>query len=314
MTELNTTSIRLRGKRPPAEQGRRTTPLARFSGLLLISAFVFITLFPIWFMVRTAFSTTRSLPTDPMSLTPVDFTFGAFERVLGIATTQEAIAEGGSGQSLNFLLYFFNSFATTTGATISQVFFSAAAAYAFGVLKWKGRDAIFFIFLFALTVPGIFLVLPNFLLIREWGLINTLPGIMAPHMLMAPFAVFFLRQVFLGVNMSIVEAAIIDGANHLRIFFRIVIPMMWSQIITVFILQYITIWNDYLWPFYIGGGSESSRTLTVALGVFRSQTPQGNPDWAGLMAGSLVAAVPMLLLMVFLGRKIVGSIQNSGVK
>ncbi len=294
--------------------GRRNSTFTRATAYIALTGFILATLFPFWFMLRTAFSTTRRLSSDPLSVLPVDFTWGAFERVLGIATSEQSVAEGGSGQSLDFIQYFMNSVISTTGATVSQVIFSAAAAYAFGVLRWRGRDAIFFLFLFALTVPAIFLVLPNYLFIREIGLLNTLAGVMAPHMLMAPFAVFFLRQVFLGTNMSIVEAAVIDGANHLRIFFQIVLPMARSQVLTVFILQYITIWNDYLWPLYIGSSEETSKTLTVALGIFKSQTPQGNPDWAGLMAGALVAALPMLLLMVFLGRRIVGSIQDSAVK
>jgi multiple sugar transport system permease protein len=81
-----------------------------------------------------------------------------------------------------------------TVTTVSQVFFSATAAYAFSILKWKGRDKVFFVFLIAMTVPGIFLVLPNFLLIRDLGLLNTLLGIMLPNLLMAPFAIFFLRS------------------------------------------------------------------------------------------------------------------------
>lgn len=294
--------------------GKRNSRFTMGTAYLALAGFVLVTVFPFFFMLRTALSTTRALPADPLSVLPVEFTWGAFERVLGIATPEQSVAEGGSGQALDFVQYFSNSLIATTGATVSQIIFSAAAAYAFGVLRWRGRDAVFFVFLFALTVPAIFLVLPNYLFIREIGLLNTLLGVMAPNLLMAPFAVFFLRQVFLGTNMSIVEAAVIDGANHFRIFFQIVLPMARSQVITVFILQYITIWNDYLWPLYIGSSEETSKTLTVALGIFKSQTPQGNPDWAGLMAGALVAALPMLLLMVFLGRRIVGSIQDSAVK
>lgn len=311
---MSQTVFRRAAEKSQQEPLMKSSKTAKYVAWVALTGFVAATLFPIWFMVRTALSTTRSLPADPLSLLPVDFTLGAFNRVLGIATTAEAVAEGGSGQSLDFIQYFSNSLIATTGATIFQTIFSAMAAYAFGVLRWRGRDAIFFVFLFALTVPAIFLVLPNFLLVRELGLVGTLLGVMAPNILMAPFSVFFLRQVFLGTNLSIVEAAIIDGASHFRIFWRIVLPMAQAQVLTVFILQYITIWNDYLWPFYVGGSEEGSKTLTVALGIFRSQTPQGSPDWAGLMAGSLVAAVPMLLLMIFLGKKIVGSIQNSGVK
>ncbi len=283
-------------------------------GWTSLAILIFITLFPIYWMLRTALSNNKLLFSDPMSLLPVNFTWGGFARVFGLATEEQALAEGGSGASINFLQSFANSVVVATGITVSQVLFSAAAAYAFSILKWKGRDQVFFIFLVAMTVPGIFLVLPNFLLIRDLGLLNTLAGIMIPAMLFSPFGIFFLRQFFLGTNLSIIEAALIDGANHFRIFTKIVAPIAWPQIITLAILQFIFYWNDYLWPFYIGSGDPSSTVLTVGMGVFKSQTPQGSPDWGGLMAGALVAAVPMVLLMIFLGKKIVGSIQASGVK
>jgi len=296
------------------ESAIKRGPLAKIFGYGSLTIFVLLTLFPIYWMLRTSLSTSKTLFSEPTSMLPVNFTWGAFERVFGIATSESALAEGGSGASINFGLYFFNSLTVCVIVTVSQVFFSAAAAYAFSILKFKGRDAIFFVFLVALTVPGIFLVLPNYLLIRDLHLVNTLLGIMLPNLLMAPFAIFFLRQFFLGTNLSIVEAAIIDGASHFRIFRTIVAPLAWPQIITLAILQFIVFWNDYLWPFYVGSGKPESTVLTVGLGVFKSQTPQGSPDWAGLMAAALVAAVPMILLMIFLGKKIVGSIQASGVK
>ncbi|MEY4993571.1 MAG: hypothetical protein RIS82_693 [Actinomycetota bacterium] len=297
----------------PDEVQSQSVP-ARVVGYILLTIAVLATLFPIYWMLRTALSLTKTLFSDPFSILPVNFTWGGFERVLGLASTADAIAEGGSGASLNFGQFALNSIIVCTVVTVSQVLFSAAAAYAFSILKFKGRDALFFVFLISLTVPGIFLVLPNYLLIRELGLLNTLLGIMLPNLLMSPFAIFFLRQFFLGTNLSIIEAAIIDGASHIRIFFKIVAPLAWPQIITLGILQFINYWNDYLWPFYVGSGKASSTVLTVGLGVFKSQTPQGSPDWGGLMAGALVAAIPMVLLMIFFGKKIVGSIQASGVK
>ena len=287
---------------------------SRVFGYTSLTVLVLITLFPIYWMLRTALSTSKTLFSDPLSLLPVNFTWGGFGRVFGLLSEEAALAEGGSGASINFIQFFVNSLTVATVTTVSQVFFSATAAYAFSILKWKGRDQIFFMFLIAMTVPGIFLVLPNFLLIRDLGLLNTLLGIMLPNLLMAPFAIFFLRQFFLGTNLSIVEAARIDGANHFRIFRQIVVPMAWPQIITLFILQFIASWNDFLWPFYVGNGAPESTVLTVGLGIFKSQTPQGSPDWSGLMAGALVAAVPMILLMIVAGKKIVGSIQSSGVK
>lgn len=279
-----------------------------------LTIIILITLFPVYWMLRTALSTSKTLFSEPTSLLPVNFTLGGFARALGLSSNEQALAEGGSGASVNFSLYFMNSVIVCVVLTVCQVAFSAAAAYAFSILKFKGRDAIFFLFVIALTVPGIFLVLPNFLLIRELHLVNTLFGIMLPGLLMAPFAIFFLRQFFLGTNLSIVEAAVIDGANHFRIFRQIVVPIAWPQIITLGILQFIAAWNDYLWPFYVGSGKPESTVLTVGLGVFKSQTPQGSPDWSGLMAAALIAAVPMILLMIVAGKKIVGSIQASAVK
>lgn len=293
--------------------GRRSTS-SKIFGWVSLAIIVVVSLFPIYWMLRTALSSTRFLFEDPTNLLPTHFTLGGFERVLGLQSLDEALAEGGSGASINLSQSFLNSLLVATGVTVAQTFFSAAAAYAFSILKWRGRDAVFFVFVVALTVPGIFLLIPNFLLIRDLNLMNTLFGIMLPQMFMSPFAIFFLRQFFLGVNLSIVEAAIIDGANHFKIFARIVAPLAMPQIVTLAILQFIACWNDYLWPFYVGSGDPNSTVLTVALGIFKAQTPQGSPDWSGLMAGALFAALPMVLLMIFFGRRIVGSIQASGVK
>jgi len=274
---------------------------------------IIITVFPFYWMLRTALSTQRALPTDPGSLLPVDFTLGAFKRVLGLSTVAEAQAEGGSGASINFWLYLRNSVIFATTVTVFQVFFSAMAAYAFARLRWPGRDLVFFLFLTALMVPPIFTQLPNFILIRDLGLLNTFAGMVLPFAFMTPFAIFFLRQFFLGISREVEEAAMIDGAGYFRIFFRLILPMSAAPVTTLAILTYIQYWNEYFWPLIVAQ-EENVRVLTVALGVFRSQTPQGSPDWAGLMAATLVAAVPIMILFAVFGRKIVNSIQFSGIK
>lgn len=288
-------------------------PIAKILGLGTLGLFVIITLFPFYWMLRTALSTNKAMFSEPTSLTPVDFTFGAIRRVLGLATTEEAVAEGGSGGEINFLQYMGNSLIVCTLIVVCQVTFGAMAAYAFSILEWRGREFVFSAFLVALMVPGIFTILPNFLLVKELDLLNTYLGIALPSMFMAPFTVFFLRQFFMGVNRSLIEAAIIDGAGHVRIFTRVAMPILMPQILTLGILQFIAYWNDYLWPFLVGQ-SEESKLLTVGLGIFRSQTPQGNPDWAGLMAGALIAAIPIIIIFLIFGRRIVASIQSSGVK
>jgi multiple sugar transport system permease protein len=172
---------------------------------------------------------------------------------------------------------------------------------------------VFALFLTALMIPPIFTSLPNFILIKNLGLLNTIPGLVLPLMLMTPFAIFFLRQFFLGINREIEEAASIDGANAWTIFFRIILPMSVSPVTTLAILTFIAAWNDYFWPLLVGN-TEGSKVLTVALGVFRSQNPQGSPDWAGLMAAALVAALPLLILFAIFGKKVVNSIGFSGMK
>lgn len=296
---------------PPVARPRRSVGRAlawTFMGLALLT-----TIFPFYWMLRTAFSTTKALAANSDSMLPAGFTLGAFQRVLGLSTTAEAIAQGGSGASVNFWLYLRNSLIVATTTTVGQIFFCALAAYAFARLTWPGRDKLFFAFITALMIPPIFTTLPNFILIKDLGLLDTYLGIVLPTLLMTPFAVFFLRQFFLGIPREIEEAAMIDGAGHFRVFFTIIMPMSTAPIMTLGLLTYIASWNDYFWPLLVGK-AESVRVLTVALGIFRSQTPQGSPDWAGLMAATLIAALPILILYAFLGRRIINSIGFTGIK
>ncbi len=196
---------------------------------------------------------------------------------------------------------------------IGQTLFSSMAAYAFARFKFPGRNQIFFIYLTGLMIPGIVLFLPNYVFIRQLGWIGTFQGIIAPSFLMSPFAVFFMRQFFLGLNHELEEAALLDGATQFGVFWRIALPLMSGPLLTLALLTFIGSWNDYLWPLLVGR-DESVRVLTVALSVFREQTPQGAPDWAGLMAGATVAIIPTLILFVFFGRRVVDSVQFSGFK
>ncbi|RZU15933.1 carbohydrate ABC transporter membrane protein 2 (CUT1 family) [Kribbella rubisoli] len=291
----------------------RQVSVGRTVAWVLLVILLIVTLFPFYWMLRTAFSDNTQLPGHPNSLLPVETTLGAFKRVLGLSSIEEAQAQGGSGAAVNFWLYLRNSLVVATITTVCQVFFSAMAAYAFARLRWPGRDKVFALFLAALMVPPIFTVLPNFVLIKNLGLLNSFAGIILPGAFMTPFAIFFLRQFFLGINRELEEAAMIDGAGHRLIFFRLIIPMSAAPIATLAILTYINSWNDYFWPLLVGQ-QENVRVLTVALGVFRSQTPQGGPDWAGLMAATLIAALPMIILFLAFARRITNSIGFSGIK
>ena len=301
-----------RGSRTPGREAGRLTA-GRVVAWACLVAIIALTLFPFYWMLRTALSNGTTLATAGASWLPVDFTWGAFRRVLGLATLEEAQAEGGTGSAVDFWVYLRNSVLVAALITAGQVFFGALAAYAFARMRWRGRDTVFFLILTALMVPPIFTQLPNFLLMRDLGILNTYAAIVLPFFFMTPFAVFFLRQFFLGISREVEEAALLDGAGHVRTFFRIIVPMSWGPITTLALLQYVQAWNEYFWPLLVGS-ERSVRTLTVALGVFRSQTPNTGPDWPGLMAATLIAALPVLLLFIAFGRKIVDSIGFSGIK
>ncbi|MFE9628260.1 carbohydrate ABC transporter permease [Streptomyces sp. NPDC006527] len=291
---------------------RRPSP-GRIAAWAVMAAIVLITLLPFYWILRTALSTNTGLAASPGDPLPVDPTTGGFERALGLQSTQEAIAQGGAGGGLKFWRYLLNSVIVSTLVTVCQILFSAMAAYAFARLRWRGRDKVFALFLAGLMVPAIFTLLPNFVLIKELGLVDTLLGISLPTLFMTPFAVFFLRQFFLNIPGEVEEAALLDGAGKVRIFFRVLLPMASTPVLTLAVLTYITSWNDYFWPLMVSY-SDSSRVLTVALAVFRAQTPQTGVDWSGLMAATLVAALPMLVLFGFFARRIVSTIGFTGIK
>src|SRR3954464_1613561 len=270
-------------------------------------------LLPFYWVLRTALSSNNAIYAGSNSLLPVQFSWGGFQRVFGLQTGEEALKAGGAGQPINFWRYLLNSVVVAMLITAGQVFFSAMAAYAFARLRWRHRDKVFAFFLMGLMVPTIFTLLPNFVLIKSLGLVDTVLGIALPTMFMTPFAVFFLRQFFLGISREVEEAALMDGASKVRVFFRLILPMSVAPITTLAILTYIASWNEYFWALMVSY-TDKSRVLTVALGVFKSQTPQTGPDWSGLMAATLVAALPMLLLFMVFAKRIVNSIGFSGIK
>lgn len=297
----------------PRTGDRRPLNLGRAAAWVVMALVVLITLLPFYWIVRTALSSNPGITSHPSSLLPVDTTGGGFARVFGAQSTEEAIAQGGTGGSIHFWRYLLNSVIVSTLITVCQLLFSAMAAYAFARLRWRGRDQVFGLFLAGLMVPTIFTLLPNFVLVKELGLVDSLFGIALPSLFMTPFAVFFLRQFFMNIPHEVEEAALLDGAGKIRIFHRVLLPMAAAPIVTLAVLTYITSWNDYFWPLMVSY-SDSSRVLTVALSIFRSQTPQTGTDWSGLMAATLVAALPMLVLFACFAKRIVNSIGFSGIK
>ena len=296
-----------------SEPRKKRLTVGRIIGWAFMLIILFITLFPFYWILRTALSSNSMLATNPDSLLPVGTNLGGFGRVFGKQDVATAVAQGGSGASMNFWRYLLNSVVVATMITVVQTLSCAMAAYAFARLKWRGRDTIFAIFLGAMMIPSIFALLPNFVLMKHLHLIDTLLGIMLPTLLISPFAVLFLRQFFMNISREVEEAALIDGASKTRVFWQLVLPMSSAPIATLALLTYITAWNEYFWSLMISY-TDKSRVLTVALGVFRAQSPQSGTDWSGLMSATLVSALPMLILFACFAKRIVNSIGFNGIK
>ncbi len=295
-----------RKPRQPLTPGR----VAVYFFLVLLMA---VSIAPLFVVLKTAVTPTKTFFTEAEKVIPAHPTLFNFKRALGMISNEEAIANGGSGADFNFLIALRNSLIFVGGAVFGQLFFSTLAAYAFARLRFPGRNLIFTLMLASLMVPAVVLFIPNFILIKDLKWLNSFQGQIAPFFLMTPFAVFFMRQFFLTIPTEMEESARIDGASTFMIFRKIVVPVSRGPILTLGILTTINLWNEFFWPWLIAKDS-SKYPLTVALQAFRSQQPQGGVDWTGLMSATTLAIIPTLLLVIFLGRRVVESLQFSGSK
>ncbi len=285
----------------------------RLLAWLALGAMLVLTVAPILVMLRTALEHPTGLMERAGSLWLHDPTVVNFRRVLGGLSADESLALGGPGAEINFVRSLFLSLAFTSLVVVLQTTSSAMAAYAFARLRFAGRRVLFGLFMGSMMMPGVVLFIPNFILVRDLGWLNTMAGMVAPFALMSGFSIFFLRQFFLSLPRDLEEAARLDGASPWLTFRRIVLPLNLTPLATIALLTGIGAWNEFFWPFIVSSG-EDMQVLPVALQAFKAQSPQGQVDWTGLMAASAIALVPTLVLLVLAGRKVVESVQFSGGK
>ena len=286
-----------------------TTSPKNLFAIAMLALLTLFSVFPIWMALKTALVPPASIYVDGARVLPSEITLDNFTRVLGL----RELRPGEFQPPINLMRAIYNSAVFTLLTVGGQIFFSSLAAYAFARLRFAGRDVLFVMFLSSMMIPAIVLFIPNFILIKELGWLNTMAGLVAPQFLMTPFAVFFLRQFFLSTPRELEEAARLDGAGHFRVYWSIVLPTHRGALATLAILLSINSWNEFMWPFLVGR-DESVSVVAVALAGFRQSQPLGTPDWTGLMAATAISIVPMILLLVILGRKVVESLQFSGMK
>lgn len=207
------------------------------------------------------------------------------------------------------LKWFVNSLGIAAVFTLLTLTIDSMAAYAYARMEFRGRDLLFGLLLATLVMPGLMFLVPNFLTIARLGGLDNYWGVIVPG-LAGVFGVFFLRQFFHGIPRELEEAAFIDGADTWTTFWQVVLPLAKPALATLGIITFLASWNDFLWPLLVLS-TPSKLTLPVGLATLQGQFVF---DYGKLMAGAVIAAVPVLALYLILQRYIVQSVAMTGLK
>lgn len=211
------------------------------------------------------------------------------------------------GGSAEFVKWFTNSSIVSIVGTILVLLITSLSAYAFARIDFRLKNALFGLLITTLLLPGVMFLVPQVKIVGALGLYDTLPALMLPG-LAGVFGLFFMRQFFLGLPLELEEAAYVDGAGRLRTFIAIALPLAGPALATLAIITFLAFWNDYLWPLLI---CEENCTLPPGL---KSLQRQFTGDPGLVMAGAIVAALPVLGLYLLLQRYIVQSVASTGIK
>ena len=204
-----------------------------------------------------------------------------------------------------------NSVFVTVTATVGQILFAAMSAYAFARMKWRGRDIVFGLYLATMMIPYQVVVIPQFILVSKLGWVNSYQALILPSVFSA-FATFLLRQSFLSIPVELEEAAIMDGANHLTIFWKVMLPLSKPVIATLTVFAFMGIWNAYLWPLFVAR-KEEFMTLPLGLATLQGSN-QSLTEWNLVMAGAVVTVLPILVIYLFAQKWFVQGAVISGIK
>jgi multiple sugar transport system permease protein len=262
------------------------------TALIALGGLVF--LFPFLWMISTSLTTTDKLFVLPPNLIPDPIDGAAYVRLFTDVPIWSWVA---------------NSVGVSLAVTFLQVLTSAMAAYAFTRLHFRGRNLVFIAFLATLMVPFQVMVVPLFIELRYLGLLDSYAGLIIPEIAM-PFGVFLLRQAFLTVPREIEEAAFVDGAGHLRVFFGMLLPLSKPAIATVAVFSFMGSWNNFLWPLVV---INSPELMTLPLGL-SSLSSRFVTDWNLLLAGATISVLPIVAVFLFAQRYVLQGVAMSGLK
>jgi multiple sugar transport system permease protein len=209
--------------------------------------------------------------------------------------------------SAEFQTWFKNSAIVSIIGTVITLGITSLSAYAFARIDFRFKGILFGLLITTLVLPSVMFLVPQYKLIGQIGLYDTIPALMLPG-LAGVFGVFFMRQFFLTIPVELEEAAYVDGANRFRTFASVVLPMAGPALATLAVITFLAFWNDYLWPTII---CQNNCTLPPGL---RSLQSEFTSDPGLVMTGAVVAAIPVLIIYLVLQRYIVQSVASSGIK
>lgn len=209
---------------------------------------------------------------------------------------------------LPFGRYFINSAVVTVSVTVLQLLISSLAAFAFARLRFRGREMLFLLYLATLMIPPQVTLIPNFLIIKTLGWYDSYFALIVPALFSA-LSTFLLRQYYRGIPLEMDEAARMDGASSLRIWGQIIVPLSWPAISALAVFTFQATWNDFLWPLVVTT-TDKMRTIPIGLSYFVGQY---STAWHLLMAGSVLALLPVLVIYFLAQRTFVQGITLTGM-
>ena len=266
-----------------------------YAVLILVTATMVV---PFIWMVTTSLKPPNAVFTYPPQLLPTEIHFDNYTMLFTLVP---------------FGRYFLNTLFITVMTVVGQIAITSLAAYGFARLRFIGRDFLFIVCLATMMVPYQVTLIPLFLIVFGLGWVNTWQGLIIPGV-SSVFAIFLLRQAFLGVPKDYQEAARIDGASEFRIYWQIFMPLNGPALATLAVFAFMGTWTDLLWPLLIAR-TPDMRTLELGLAYFNSSTSAfRQTNWPLMMAASVVVMLPVLIIYIFAQRYFIKGISLSGVK
>jgi multiple sugar transport system permease protein len=268
--------------------------LPSYLGLILLTV-VFVA--PLLWMLSTSLKPNFMTTQFPPQWIPREFTLEGYSTILNTSTQTPV------------LRWFANSMIAATAHAALVLATASMAAYALARMNFRGKNIMFAVIILTLFIPQFVFLIGNYLIVDSFGWLNSLLAVIVPGAAGA-FGVFFLRQFFLSLPMELEEAALIDGANRFQIFTRVILPLSKAPLATLAVLSFLTNWNDFLWPIYVLFSPES-KTLPPGLATLQGAY---TTDYTVIMAGGVIASVPVLILYIFAQRYIIEGVSRSGLK